>query len=370
MISKIKNIIKNLFFNLGLDIKKIKIKKKKLEIVSPNQINFYKKKELQEVCNQIYKFLDKIDLFYSGLDLIEPLKIKGAWKGELISRRKIQNKIYEDRNNDLIIQFHENMFFNECTKGLWNYSYIEDIENISLNKFYNDYFNFKKIFDYPKIISSDLPFKRWGIRLESNFLIFNDLWHTEQAVHIKNIYNFFKKKSEICFLEIGSGYGGMIEKLEKFKIFKKYFLIDIPHNLITTYYFLSKIYGKEQVCLVDNRNFTSLINNTKIKFFLIPTCFFEEIKNIHINFILSNSGSFSEMNKETIDFYIKNLPSKTLGIMSINSNENSINTLNYIEVKSDDINFQNYNLVYEGFPISSTTNRYKTKILFNRNYLS
>ena len=81
MISKIKNIIKNLFFNLGLDIKKIKIKKKKLEIVSPNQINFYKKKELQEVCNQIYKFLDKIDLFYSGLDLIEPLKIKGAWKG-------------------------------------------------------------------------------------------------------------------------------------------------------------------------------------------------------------------------------------------------------------------------------------------------
>ena len=162
----------------------------------------------------------------------------------------------------------------------------------------------------------------------------------------------------------------MIEKLEKFKIFKKYFLIDIPHNLITTYYFLSKIYGKEQVCLVDNRNFISLINNTKIKFFLIPTCFFEEIKNIHLNFILSNSGSFSEMNKETIDFYIKNLPSKTLGILSINSNENSLNTLNYIEVKSDDINFQNYNLVYEGFPISSTTNRYKTKILFNRNYLS
>lgn len=366
---KIKNMIKTLFFNLGLDIKKIRIKKKKLEIVSPNQLDVYKKKELQEVCNQIYKFLDKIDLFYSGLDLIEPLKIKGAWKGDLISRRKIQNKIYEDKNNDLIIQFHENMFFNECTKGLWNYSYIEDIETTSLNRFYNDYINFKKIFDYPKIISSDLPFKRWGIRLESNFLIFNDLWHTEQAVHIKNIYNFLKKESEICFLEIGSGYGGMIEKLDKFKIFKKYFLIDIPHNLITTYYFLSKIYGKEQVCLVDNRNFTSLINNTKIKFFLIPTCFFEEIKNIRSNFILSNSGSFSEMNKETIDFYIKNLPSKTLGIMSINSNENLINTDNHIEVKSDDINFQNYSLVYEGFPISSTTNRYKTKILFNRNYL-
>ena len=94
------------------------------------------------------------------------------------------------------------MFFNECTKGLWNYSYIEDIETTSLNRFYNDYINFKKIFDYPKIISSDLPFKRWGIRLESNFLIFNDLWHTEQAVHIKNIYNFLKKESEIFLKQI------------------------------------------------------------------------------------------------------------------------------------------------------------------------
>ena len=364
MREKIKIILNFFLFILGYEIKKIS-NKQKLEINLNNKLDFNENERDSEiVCNQIYKFLDRVDLFYNNLDLKEPLKIKGAWRGDLLSRRKIQNNIYESKNNEKIIQFHENMFFNELMNGIINYSYFEDVKPKILSKFYDDYVNFVKIFNYPEITFSNIPFKRWGIKLKNNILSFDELWHTEQSLIIKNICNNFIEEEEIFFLEIGSGYGGMIEKLYKFKLFKKYFLVDIPHNLITTYYFLSKIYGEEQVCLVNNIDFIPLLDDTKIMFFLIPSCFFEEIKKINKNFIISNSGSFSEMDLNTINFYIKNLPPKILSIVSNNSNENTLNFDNHIEVKNDDIHFQNLNLVYEGFPISSTSINYKTKIFF------
>ena len=369
MMLNFKLYIKKLLLNLGFNLERIKIKK--IEIVSQSKLdNYYlykkkrtKKREGKKVdCNQIYEFLDKVDLFYNK-SIIEPLKIEGAWKNFLKLERKIQNKIYENKNSNEIIKFHENMFYNELTTGLINYSNFKDVTNLILNKFDSEYNNFIKIFNYPRIIFSNLPIKRWGIKKGDNILTFNDLWHTEQAIIIKNFYNILKKKKNIFFLEIGSGYGGMVEKLDKFKIFKKFFLVDIPHNLLTTYYYLSKIFGSDKVCLINNKNFIPFLNNSKIKFFLIPTIFLKEIKNINNDFIFSNSGSFSEMNTETINYYIRNLPANTLGLISNNSNVNQLNFDNHIEIINDDINFKGFKLIYEGHLLSAAvTNRYKSKI--------
>ena len=40
--------------------------------------------------------------------------------------------------------------------------------------------------------------------------------------------------------------------------------------------------------------------------------------SIIINYIFGNFGSFSEMNYETIEFYLNNLPADTLGVVQIN----------------------------------------------------
>ena len=365
----LKDKILNFFLLFGFHFKRIKFDSK-IVFVNNNQNSSKVKINLDE----IFFFLDRVDLFYKKLNLRKELKIGGAWLKDLKKRRLTQNTIYKKKSQKIILDFHEKMFFNELVKGLWNYSYVNDLDKLVINRFIEDYNKFIKIHNYPKILFSEIPFQRWGVKLNSKILSFNDIWHTEQAIVIKNltsILNVKKLNDTFHFLEIGSGYGGLIEKLNKFNIFNKYILIDIPHNLITTYYFLSKVYGQNKVCLVrDVQKLNKLLNTKDIKFILIPSCFYDVVKNLKGYFFFHNSGSFSEMDRATINYYIKNLPKKTMGISNINSNTDSLNTGFHREIPIDKINMDNkFKILFEGTMVSSSTDRYKLKCYYNLNLI-
>ena len=85
-------------------------------------------------------------------------------------------------------------------------------------------------------------------------------------------------------------------------------LVDVPANLVTAYYYLSNKYGLEKVKILKTRN---EIQDYREKFkknnliLLIPSCFYDEIRNYDLN-LISNFGSFSEMGYKTIEYYKNN----------------------------------------------------------------
>ena len=77
------------------------------------------------------------------------------------------------------------------------------------------------------------------------------------------------------------------------------------------------------------------------KIYLIPSAFFSEIKNYDNYDLLCNFASFSEMDLETIKYYLHNLPKSIKSIVTGNSN---------LEIKYDDNNkFEE--VILDNFPI-------------------
>jgi len=370
----LKYVVKSAAGMLGLDIKKLNVASFRLE-----------SRGSTDPCGdvilakQVLNFTENIDFFYEKQIIPPSLEIAGAWRLDLIARRKKQIDIYMSGNVNSVAQYHENMFFNELIMGLWNYGYLHcepKINRHAISNFLSDFESYAKIFPTLPFLVSDVPLPVWGHSNGTDIIRFTDIWHSIQANHLADVALYIKKlkrTESLSYIEIGSGFGGLAEKLAVNSIFNKLVLIDIPHNLVTAYYYLGRCVGVEAISIVSSRSeLERAYLDSSIYIILCPSCFYESVHNLSGPFIFGNFGSFSEMDYESISFYLNGLPKDTHAIVQINSNEKSLNTGGHVEVSIDEFPITNdFVRIYGGQATSSASSggRYKTSIHIKAHHL-
>ena len=324
-----------------------RIKKLKLNFFSDGKVNSLNEiKNLEEkrrIAKKIKNFLKNCDLFYENLNINSNLKIGGLWKDYLKKAKKDQLSIYKKGDEDEILMFHENMFYNCSIRGLWNYSYFDTVKSDHSSNllFLKDMELYKIIFRNFTGLPSSNKINKWGYRQGDNRFHFLDLSSNLQKNLIINSLNIFNKQDHNV-LEIGGGFGSLGERLFESEKINSYTDFDIPTSLLTTYYYLALKFGEEKVELIDNiKTMQSKLKPEQKKIYLIPSAFFSEIKNYDNYDLLCNFASFSEMDLETIKYYLHNLPKSIKSIVTGNSN---------LEIKYDDNNkFEE--VMLDNFPI-------------------
>ena len=190
------------------------------------------------------------------------------------------------RNNGLNYGF-ENAHFDKLSDTQKNDLVIDLIKVVGKDFFYKSFNNlnigktkyFKKMND-KKIIFSEFNFIFW-------------LYEINQNLNLNKI-------KYIC--EIGSGFGGLVQKFYLHKDHYKFLIIDLKHSLYVTEFFLKKNFPQKRIIVIDDTeemltkkifdNYDVIICDINVNF--------HGIKNIDL-FI--NARSFAEMTYGQISNY-------------------------------------------------------------------
>ena len=349
---------------------KNKLRKLKLKFYSEGPINnLGEVSDLdlkKRIVREIIKFNKSCDLSYKNISTNENLKISGLWKELLVRYKKEQLEAYNTGDINKIILLHENMFYNPLIEGLWNYTNLNDLGKnySSLILFLKDLYLYRIIFrDYSGLSSSN-KIKKWGYQHGNDKFHFLDISSKIQKNLISNSLNLLNDKKKFNILEIGGGFGSLAERMFEEERINSYTIVDIPSTLLIAYYYLCSKFGTNTVeILHTSDSIESKFNTKSKKIYLIPSCFFDKVKNYQDFDLLCNFASFSEMSFETIKYYLDNLPSQIKIIISSNSNIPSKIDI-YEEVINDEFPIpKNFVLSFSTVQIPFHSNwRYKTKI--------
>ena len=370
-------MIKILFNIINFFISSIKLKKLKLNFFSDGEIkniNDVKNLDLKkDLVNELISFNKNCNFFYENVNVIDCLKIGGLWKDYLLKNKKKLFETYQSSNPEKIILLHENMFFNSLLRGLWSYSHFDQIKKnyTGISLFLKDLHLYKIMFrDYKNLPSSD-SLNKWGYSNGKQKIQFLDLSSDFQKNLIIDSLNLLKKKNKFNILEIGGGFGSLAERLFDSNNLNSITLVDLPATLCIAYYYLCSKYGKDTVELINSANdLQHKIDLDKKKIYLVPSAFYGELKKYDDYDLLCNFASFSEMDYETVKFYLENLPSKLQIIVSSNSNqETQLDRYSHTEVIIDNFPLQKeFNVVFSAVQTPFFYHqRYKTKIWFKNN---
>ena len=359
-----KSMIKNLLSVAGFSINKTK----GIGKIAHQEGN---KKLDEKIIDRVFDFFDSIGPFYENIDLPEALEIGGAWRIDLIERRKRQLQLIKDKDIKSYYDFSRRMFYNELIKGMWSFSYDYEAKFIHRD-FISDLNNTKKITACSdKKLFSQKDWDIWGYGTGKGIISYATPKHYVQAYNINNLVSGLKHGTENkLILDLGSGFGGMANILaDMCKQQLKIVLVDIPLNLTTAFTFLSHIYGLQNVFLIkEEKELKSILSNSyaNTSFFLLPTSLIPEYSHHFSSDIVHNAHSFSEMDKISVDFYLKHLiKEKVSFFLETNSNvSGSVNTGNHIEVLSRDILLPEYFKLLSRYSESSYT-RYVTSLWSN-----
>jgi putative sugar O-methyltransferase len=190
---------------------------------------------------------------------------------------------------------------------------------------------------------------------------------------VLNSLELLNKREKYNIMEIGGGFGALAERLFEEDKINSLILLDIPSTLIIAFYYLSSKFGLDRVKILNSPSDVEKyynLNDTK-KILLIPTCYYNLIKNIKNINLLCNFGSFSEMDFDTIKFYLQNMPEEIKIIVSSNSNISMSDQPNeehgVWEIISDKFPIPKYfDLVFSTIQIPFFSNwRSKTCVWFN-----
>jgi hypothetical protein len=231
------------------------------------------------------------------------------------------------------------MFFNELVSGLWPYGYYEADAVLS-----HDFVRASDAFIYVSGIDLErIPTTRcwsaWGLKTESGIVKYTDIDHAIQSHRIVNLTNLLDDSLHLNIVDLGSGFGGMAEKLQGMASANvTIYLVDIPLNLVNAYAYLGHIFGRDSVALIKDRkelSFQEFGRGTPWKFILVPSVFSDTLsENVEIS-VLNNNGSLSEMDFETIEYYLETFLSDNTEIfVETNSNREQMNTGSHAEVPS------------------------------------
>ena len=293
--------------------------------IPPKKISEIKNYELKsKIVDEILKFYEKCDFFYENFKLNKELKIGGAWKGFLVKAKKEQLDTLLSKNVDEIMILHESMFYNCLIQGFFGYSNFKNIKNnnAGILNFFKDLDLYKIIFRNIDNLPTNNEIKTWGYKQKNNKIHFGCISSMVSKNLVLNSLKLLSKKQNYNIIEIGSGYGSLAERLFEEGKINNLILTDIPSSLTTAFYYLSSKFGLNKVKLLksptDIQKYYDLGEEKKI--LLIPTCFYDLIKNIKNIDVLCNFNSFSEMDFDTIKFYLDNLPKEIKLIVSTNNN--------------------------------------------------
>jgi len=308
---KFKNLVKNQLRIQGLYLSRNPI----LSCLKSEKIVSYISEEdiPKSIINNIFNFYHKVPIFYDD-KIQEPLQIKGAWKGILSDQRKNQIKYIQSNDKQGFAQLLKKLFFNELSRGLWNYHYYSPtIEGTLVNRnFIEEALIYEKISSRnASFLASDKSWSHWGVMTDAGIIKYPSINHGIQAFNIQNLIQTFDAKisvKPIKILDLGSGWGGMAEQLLKSEINNPFslLLLDIPLNLTLAYAYLSRIFGLDKIHLISSVDDLESITFEDRHVYLVPSLFTKEISNFATFDIVNNFQSFSEMDTSTIQFYLEN----------------------------------------------------------------
>lgn len=359
-----KAFIRKIINILGFDL---------LKVQKPSRVSTISSKTILDMktVERVFSFYEKVPPFYSEENILPELKIAGAWRKDLFERRRNQIKYIKDKDYVNYRKLQDNMFFNELVSGLWNYEYHSEKKQY-LNPLFSravEYCEFITDLNLSEL-SSFKGYSSWGLERSGNVIKYTDPWHIGQAYNISNVLkcigSSLSKKNIV--VDLGSGFGGMVEKLVRIHQNNlDIYLIDIPLNLTTAYCYLSKQYPEDCYLISDNKELEQTINtlSSKRRIIFVPTILIPSMKDLKID-VLHNSGSFSEMDYATIDFYLKSLCGPTTQfLIETNSNKPVENYGLHIEIPSSTFPIpKTHKLFSRHYPIDFLANggRYVTSI--------
>ncbi|MDA7441050.1 putative sugar O-methyltransferase [Candidatus Pseudothioglobus singularis] len=280
-----------------------------------------------KIIKEIFKLFSETGPLYENLKLAPELEIGGAWAGNIALRKKQQLDCIKNNDQKAYTKLVNSMFQNELVDSMWDVLYFSKI-----NKFFPRLpKKFIQLSDAFKYISDkklqDLAYSsgggEWGMPLGNKIIKPTDPGDGIKANNLLLLAETFNDKDSLTICDLGSGFGGVIEKLARWhQGVARYVLIDIPLNLTTAYAYLSFGFDNDNLHLIKSPDqFYDLINKNmdSNQFILLPSAYVDCLKEMEIN-ILHNHGSLSEMDEETIKYYLDTLVTKNLDyFIEINS---------------------------------------------------
>ena len=324
-----------------------------------------------KIIKEIINFNKQCNIFYENLKINKELKIGGTWKNYMLKVKKEQiNAFLKNDANELIL-LYESMFYNCLIKGFLPYSYFEDIKfnNSAILNFLKDLDVYKVLFKNFDKLPMKNGIKKWGYQQKNNKIHFGALKSIIEKDLILNSHKLLNNRKKINILEIGSGYGALAERLFEDDKVNSLILTDIPSSLTTAYYYLSSLYGLDKVKIFSSvEGIKKHFKLDEKKILLIPTCYYDQIKNFQNVELLCNFSSFSEMDFDTIKYYLNNLPNEIKLIVSSNNNDETFRQ-DHHEVIMDRLPIPTeFDLVFSSIRMPFFVNwRYKTCIWFKKN---
>ncbi len=368
--SNLNQFIKYIFAKLNIQISKGGVKIYHIEEGRTET------KVSEETLSEIFRFFRQIDPFYND-QLREELQIAGAWKDDLKIRRKNQLKAIRNEDKNLYRELLDNLFRSELISGMWQVRYFDEDTLGSLFSINHTILLEKTIYSmYGKyeeswIVDGDFG-KPWGLAISKNNIVtYSDIEYYSYAMNCAQILRSQSKDCPI-FIDLGSGTGSLSLKTAKMlKSKSKIILIDIPMNLTTAYAFVktNSDYDCNLICSLKELDKIKNSSLDATTFYFIPSNFIEQIPDV-INEIdlLYNHGSFSEMDKKTIDLYLDVLTNriKCNYVYEINSNQNILNAGNHIEIPSSEFGFPVHMKLISKYPaIINEPHRYVCSLYKN-----
>lgn len=305
----------------------------------------------QSIIDDILAFYGAVPPFY-GDDVAGPLKIAGAWRGDLLRRRSQQLAAVELRDSVAYRDLLEQLFRSELISGMWNHGYYGESDLVP-PAVLKDIMHFEiETGRSPTDLVRKAKFSsEWGVPFAGDLVKFVDPYHGRQAHRIsvahRHLYAMGMKGEPDgrpdFMVDLGSGFGGTASYLiewadEPFNLM----LVDIPLNLTTAYAYLASQYPGIDIKLASSADEVASFavpRRDRTALLLVPTTLLEQALSAVRPILLHNSASFSEMDLETVRFYLDMFAKAgAQGIVETNSGQReSINADGHREVNSWDI---------------------------------
>jgi putative sugar O-methyltransferase len=284
---------------------------------------YFKKLILKNNSKKIIKkkLLTNIKNFYKKFYLVN--KYGGTW--EWIDKNKRSKNINHAFSNDKLLKKNFLNFFRlDLSFGIisshWKKKTNKWKKHLTSNILKNinswEEFTKTKDRDYNFLDSSNDPGNPYGLSYKKKLIMFDTPRHDYYA---KKIIDLFHYKKCPTILEIGGGYGGLLNQLIRRKFRFNYINIDLPNTILINFYYISSIHKKIKI------NFKESLAQSDIKkgeIFFLP---FSKTIFKKLNFkpdLIFNSNSFSEMDQLILKkyFFIINKKLKPKFILHQNSN--------------------------------------------------
>jgi hypothetical protein len=326
----------------------------------------------RSLIERVLRFFDRVPPFYAD-DTPPPLAIGGAWRTLLTQERARQLDCIRRKDADGYHELASRLFYNELSTGLSNFG-MTPLGQPARFELRVDCDAFERVSDRPfSDLATNARFPGWGIRVDQGIVRNADPQHGVQASHILNLARALSvDPRELTVLDLGSGYGGLAEKLRAWSEPAPFqILLDIPLNLTTAYIYLAHTFSEEAVQLIDDPADLARVDRGRVRFLLVPSCFTDELARAFDWHILHNAKSFSEMDPDTVAFYTSRLvkPS-TLAFIETNSNRRgSLNYGEHRETLARQIPVPASHVLMSRFP-DTRLSRYVTSVYLRRSTLS